>query len=351
MIRHAAPPVPGMPSDPAPSQGLPPAEAVWVRMNRYIGDSVMIHQALEPLRAMGLPLVAWGPAPVVDLFRGSTAFQGAWADPATGPGALALARTLRQARASAVLALTRSARPLMAGLLAGVPRRIGWREGGGFLAATGSMAFYAAPGHQLDRYAALIARAWPDADLSLPARPFVPRPDAFVTAGARLRDAGLPQAFLALCLGAASTVKRLPVAAWVALVRHLRAQGRPHALLGASAEDREQAEAILQACPGTPSLVGRLDLATSAAVLGRAAGLVGNDSGLSHLAAACGIPVVVAFGPTDPGRTLPRGRVELVRQEGLDCLACMANICRLGDARCLRDLDPGALLAAVDRLY
>jgi heptosyltransferase-2 len=339
------------PGLPVPTGALPPADAVWVRMNRYIGDSVMIHQALEPLRAMGVPLVAWGPAPVVDLFRGSPAFQGAWADPAPRSGAFALAQVLRRARASAVLALTRSARPLMAGLLAGVPRRIGWREGGGFLAATSALAFYASPDHQLDRYAALIARAWPDADLSAPARPFVPRPEAFVTARERLQAAGLPQAFLALCLGAASTVKRLPVPTWVALIRHLRAQGRPHALLGASAEDRGQAEAILQACPGTPSLVGRMDLPTSAAVLGRAAGLVGNDSGLSHLAAACGIPVVVGFGPTDPGRTLPRGRVQLVRLEGLDCLACMANICRLGDARCLRDLDPATLLAAVDRLY
>lgn len=325
-----------------------PAGAVWVRMNRYIGDSIMIHQALEPLRAMGLPLVAWGPLGVVDLFRGSAAFAAVCPETAK-PGALAMARTLRRARAGVVLALPRSTRPLIAGLLAGVPVRIGWREGGGLLAATCSLSFKACRGHQIDRYSELIARAFPAAG-PLPAAPLVPRPEAFDCARNRLQEAGLPETFLALCLGAAALDKRLPVPAWIALVHHLRTQGRPHALLGASPADREQARAILLACPGTPSLVDRMDLPTTAAALVRASGLVGNDSGLSHLAAACGIPVVVAFGPTDPGLTLPRGRVQLVRTESLDCLGCLSPPCRLGDTRCLMDLDPALLMAAVDRI-
>lgn len=35
---------------------------------------------------------------------------------------------------------------------------------------------------------------------------------------------------------------------------------------------------------------------------------LGNDSGISHLAAAAGAPVVVLFGPSDPGVWAPRGR-------------------------------------------
>ena len=34
---------------------------------------------------------------------------------------------------------------------------------------------------------------------------------------------------------------------------------------------------------------------------------IGNDSGITHLAAAVGIPVVAIFGPTDPGVWAPRG--------------------------------------------
>jgi hypothetical protein len=34
---------------------------------------------------------------------------------------------------------------------------------------------------------------------------------------------------------------------------------------------------------------------------------LGNDSGIAHVAAACGVPVVAVFGPTDPGVWAPRG--------------------------------------------
>ena len=36
---------------------------------------------------------------------------------------------------------------------------------------------------------------------------------------------------------------------------------------------------------------------------------IGNDSGLTHMAAALGAPTVAVFGPTDPGTWRPLGRV------------------------------------------
>ncbi|MGC8760587.1 MAG: glycosyltransferase family 9 protein [Bryobacteraceae bacterium] len=51
------------------------------------------------------------------------------------------------------------------------------------------------------------------------------------------------------------------------------------------------------------------DLGGLARWLAAAAVYLGNDSGISHLAAACGVPVVVLFGPTDPRVWAPRGRV------------------------------------------
>jgi len=48
--------------------------------------------------------------------------------------------------------------------------------------------------------------------------------------------------------------------------------------------------------------------------LGRARAYLGNDSGVSHLAAVCGIPTVALFGPTDPAVWRPVGRrVRVVR--------------------------------------
>jgi hypothetical protein len=39
---------------------------------------------------------------------------------------------------------------------------------------------------------------------------------------------------------------------------------------------------------------------------------IGSDSGVSHLAAAVGIPAIAVFGPTDPRVWAPRGRNAVV---------------------------------------
>ena len=45
-----------------------------------------------------------------------------------------------------------------------------------------------------------------------------------------------------------------------------------------------------------------------------AGGYIGNDSGVSHLAAYLGLPTVAVFGPSDPKMWRPIGpRVEIVR--------------------------------------
>jgi heptosyltransferase III len=54
-------------------------------------------------------------------------------------------------------------------------------------------------------------------------------------------------------------------------------------------------------------------LGTIAGLARLAAGFVGNDSGVSHLAAAAGAPGVTIFGPTDPDRWRPLGRVRVAR--------------------------------------
>ena len=58
---------------------------------------------------------------------------------------------------------------------------------------------------------------------------------------------------------------------------------------------------------------------TLAGVLAMSAGYVGNDSGVTHLAAAVGSNVVAIFGPTDPAVWGPRGeKVRVLRHESGD---------------------------------
>jgi ADP-heptose:LPS heptosyltransferase len=61
-------------------------------------------------------------------------------------------------------------------------------------------------------------------------------------------------------------------------------------------------------------------LSTVAGLARLAAGFVGNDSGVSHLAAAAGAPGVVIFGSTDPERWRPLGRIKVLPAAKLTAL-------------------------------
>jgi len=75
---------------------------------------------------------------------------------------------------------------------------------------------------------------------------------------------------------------------------------------------------------GVP-LLKHLDLPTVAAIARVASAFVGNDSGVSHLAAAAGASGVVIFGPTDPARWRPvapgaGGQIGILRRNPIDSI-------------------------------
>jgi len=64
------------------------------------------------------------------------------------------------------------------------------------------------------------------------------------------------------------------------------------------------------------------DLIKVSSLLKTADGFIGNDSGISHLAAFMGLPTVAVFGPSDPKRWKPMGRAVAVVRPDLDCKPC-----------------------------
>jgi len=85
------------------------------------------------------------------------------------------------------------------------------------------------------------------------------------------------------------------------------------ALFGAE-EDKSIMERIAKALPqAKPILIcGHPDLLTIQACLGRCTAFIGNDSGLTHMAAAAGRPTIAIFGPTEPELYAPWGDHVLV---------------------------------------
>ena len=81
------------------------------------------------------------------------------------------------------------------------------------------------------------------------------------------------------------------------------------AVIVGTAPEAPLAARIREICPGALDLTGQTDLGLLGALAQRAALTVGNDTGVCHLAAAAGCPVIVLFsGGTDPARCAPRGR-------------------------------------------
>jgi ADP-heptose:LPS heptosyltransferase len=95
--------------------------AHWIRFPRFFGDAMMIHTAIAPLRAAGLPLVAWGPGWVVDLFAGSAEYCAAVPDPERKYSPLQAAALLRGHRPASLINFPKSHRPMLAAFLARVP--------------------------------------------------------------------------------------------------------------------------------------------------------------------------------------------------------------------------------------
>ena len=113
--------------------------------------------------------------------------------------------------------------------------------------------------------------------------------------------------------GSGSPAKNWPLARFAKLARLIEATGvKVFFLLG-------EAEADLREMVGTvwppERVLTDLTLDEVARWLAASTCYVGNDSGVTHLAAALGTPAVALFGPTNPEIWGPRGagRVEIVR--------------------------------------
>lgn len=302
-----------------------PRNATWVRFPRFVGDAVMQMPVLRLLKAAGAgPLVAWGPEATVSLVEGTSLCDGVRFDDGK-PGAWAMARTLRDHGAIRSVHFPKSLRPALAAFLARVPERIGVDESLAGFFNTVSGPFWKAEGPFLLRYEAVLRKAFPAA----PPMPFADYdPGIAVPAPA--------ERHLCLLPGSTWASKSWPAAQFRAFALRARGAGFAVAVLG-SREERALCAEI--AGDEALNLAGTTSLKEAAAWLRGATAALGNDSGLSHLAAACGTPVLALYGATDPGGSAPWGpKVRILRREGVPCAPCFKPVCAVEGHPCLDGL-------------
>jgi len=78
---------------------------------------------------------------------------------------------------------------------------------------------------------------------------------------------------------------------------------------------------------------------------------IGNDSGISHMAAALGLPTIAIFGPTDQRVWSPRGKKTIVVQRRVHCSPCpQERFFQCKDFECLRAIEMGEVLEGLKRM-
>jgi heptosyltransferase-3 len=118
--------------------------------------------------------------------------------------------------------------------------------------------------------------------------------------------------------GSGSPGKNWSANKFVALASELSERASVAVVLGPAEMSLEPAF-----CAAGVPVLKQLDLPTVAAIAHVASAFVGNDSGVSHLAAAVGASGVVIFGPTDPARWRPvapegGGQIAVVRRTPIE---------------------------------
>jgi hypothetical protein len=133
-------------------------------------------------------------------------------------------------------------------------------------------------------------------------------PPCSATPGERQRAGeilrALPVGFLAIHPGSGSPAKNWPMPRFAAIVEEL-AQGAAWLLVEGPAEAGRLG--ALRQLPGVRIASG-LPPRVLGAALSAAGTYVGNDSGVTHLAASWGAPTVALFGPTNPTHWAPVGQ-------------------------------------------
>lgn len=121
---------------------------------------------------------------------------------------------------------------------------------------------------------------------------------------ARFEKSGKPYAVL--LHATAQAQKEWPADNWIALGRAIQRQGIEVVLPWGTPAERARAERIAASLPGA-RVPDRAPLDRVAQLIGGAHSVVGVDTGLLHLAAALGVPLVAIFTGSQPELTKPVG--------------------------------------------
>ena len=342
-------------------------ERIFVRAPNWVGDLVMATPAFARLRA------AWPEARITLGLRGhlrGLVAGAAWFDELLDtPKARNLsdlrqrAAELRERRFDLAVLLPNSLETALVARLAGIPRRIGYRQGRPFLLTDGPRAVRnrrlwqrRGPRRVPEPMPQYYRRLLDVLDIPPgPERPTLPvEPADREAAAAFLARHGLDDGrrLVLFTAGAAFGASKLWLPErFAAVARHFAGRPDTAAVLLAGPAEVELIRGIAAAAPGAVAAVDPiLPFGALKGLVERASLMVSTDTGPRHVAVALGVPVVCVMGPTDRRYTDYALDDQIVIQRELPCVPCQKKTCPLGHHDCMRKIEVDEVVAAAERL-
>ncbi len=144
--------------------------------------------------------------------------------------------------------------------------------------------------------------------------------------------------------------KRWPAARFAAIGDWASQRWNAKVLLFGTFSERNISAEVSQLMHGDHvNLCGKTTLGQAMALIKRCNFFVSNDSGLMHVAAACGVPLVAIFGPTNHLQTSPVSKHARIVRHSFECSPCMKEVCAT-DHRCMLSVEPAEVWDEMESL-
>jgi len=324
---------------------------ILLRAPNWIGDAVMCEPALRGLRSLfpDADVTMLAKPAVAELFRAAPELNRVLVYEDRGAhagisGKWVLAGLLRNYSFDLAVLFQNAFEAALIAWLAGIPQRYGYATDGRVFFLTTPVAVPTGPQsvHQVEYYWNLLKPLGLSGSVPLPALCVTGEENHALDA--RLAALGRGSSDILIGINPGSTygnAKRWLPERFAEVARRLAEQlGRDEgrqvvvAILGAKGEETLGKEIASRINGPSVVLSGSTTIRELMAVVKRCRILITNDTGPMHVAAACGVPVVAVFGPTDSRTTAPYGQEQSVVRESVDCAPCLLRECPI-DHRCM----------------
>lgn len=197
----------------------------------------------------------------------------------------------------------------------------------------------------VDRFAALGLEPGEQQPLSLPLPRLAANPEQALLTLRRLGHAAPEVPVLGLCPGAEyGPAKRWPATYYAEVANTALVRGWQVWLFGSEKDVQVTGEINTLTGRRCLDLGGRTTLGEAIDLMALTTEVVSNDSGLMHVAAALGKPLVAVYGSSDPHHTPPMSEKASIAYLGLPCSPCFKRECPLGHLNCLKQLAPHEII-------